>query len=150
MSSPAPSPVNALAALKQFTVVVADSGDFQAIRVHQPQDATTNPSLIIRALEQPQYAEMLQQVKRACADRSMADRAREVLVAFGREILEVIPGRVSTEVDARLSPRPRRLFRPTAPMAATPLVFLLRSRRPGRGFVRFVSWSDRGSPVMSL
>lgn len=103
MSSPAPATANALAALKQFTVVVADSGDFQAIREHQPQDATTNPSLIIRALEQPQYAEMLAQVKRSCADRPIADRAREVLVAFGREILEVIPGRVSTEVDARLA-----------------------------------------------
>ncbi len=100
--SPAPA-ANALAALKQFTVVVADSGDFQAIRVHQPQDATTNPSLIIRALEQPQYADLLQQVKAACRDRSTSDRAREVLVAFGREILKVIPGRVSTEVDARLA-----------------------------------------------
>lgn len=103
MSSPAPAAASALAALKQFTVVVADSGDFQAIRAHQPQDATTNPSLIIRALEQPQYAEILQQVKQACGNRPITDRAREVLVAFGREILQVIPGRVSTEVDARLA-----------------------------------------------
>lgn len=94
---------NALAALKQFTVVVADSGDFQAIRLHQPQDATTNPSLIIRALDQPQYASLLDAVKETARDRSVKDRAREVLVAFGREILKVIPGRVSTEVDARLA-----------------------------------------------
>ncbi len=101
-ASPAPA-ANALAALKQFTVVVADSGDFQAMRIHQPQDATTNPSLIIRALDQPQYVDLLQQVKVACRDRPTSDRAREVLVAFGREILKVIPGRVSTEVDARLA-----------------------------------------------
>jgi transaldolase len=103
MSGSAPNTANALAALKQFTVVVADSGDFQAIRAHQPQDATTNPSLIVRALEQPQYVALLQQVQRTYRDHSITDRAREVLVAFGREILKVIPGRVSTEVDARLA-----------------------------------------------
>ncbi len=94
---------NALEALKQFTTVVADTGDFESMRAYQPQDATTNPTLIIRALDKPQYAGILDSVKEQASGKKLADKSRRVLVAFGAEILKIIPGRVSTEVDARLS-----------------------------------------------
>jgi transaldolase len=95
--------------LKQFTTVVADTGDFETIKAYAPQDATTNPSLILKAVTQPAYRPILD---RAIADNRGSSLAGEalarkiiddVLVAFGREILEIVPGRVSTEVDARLS-----------------------------------------------
>lgn len=95
---------NQLEQLKQFTTVVADTGDFESMREYEPQDATTNPSLILKASQQEQYAHL---VDKAVADfggsgsvEAIIDR---VLVAFGKEILEIVPGRVSTEVDARLS-----------------------------------------------
>ncbi len=94
---------NALEALKRFTTVVADTGDVESMRAYRPQDATTNPTLIIRALDQPHHAEVLERVKAELPGTRVADRARAVLVAFGCEILGIIPGRVSTEVDARLS-----------------------------------------------
>jgi transaldolase len=94
---------NALEALRQFTTVVADTGSFESLRAYQPQDATTNPTLIIRALDQPQYAGIIDQVKSRVTSKKLADRTRAVLIAFGGEILKIIPGRVSTEVDARLS-----------------------------------------------
>ena len=94
---------NALEALKQFTTVVADTGDFESMRAYQPQDATTNPTLIIRALDKPEYAGILEDVKAQSVSRKLADKSRQVLVRFGCEILKIIPGRVSTEVDARLS-----------------------------------------------
>jgi transaldolase len=94
---------NALEALRQFTTVVADTGSFESLRAYQPQDATTNPTLIIRALDQPQYAGIIDQVKSRVTSKKLADRTRAVLTAFGGEILKIIPGRVSTEVDARLS-----------------------------------------------
>ncbi len=94
---------NALEDLKQFTTVVADTGDFESMRAYQPQDATTNPTLIIRALDKPQYAGILDSVKEQASGKKLADKSRRVLVAFGAEILKIIPGRVSTEVDARLS-----------------------------------------------
>lgn len=94
---------NALEALKQFTTVVADTGDFESMRAYQPQDATTNPTLIIRALDKPEYAVILEDVKAQSVSRKVADKSRQVLVRFGCEILKIIPGRVSTEVDARLS-----------------------------------------------
>lgn len=94
---------NALEALKQFTTVVADTGSFESMRAYRPQDATTNPTLIMRALDQPQYAGIVGRVKEAMGGRKLAERTREVLVTFGCEILNIIPGRVSTEVDARLS-----------------------------------------------
>ena len=99
----AETPPNALEALKRFTTVVADTGSFESMRAYQPQDATTNPTLIMRALEQPQYASIVEQVKAQTKSTKVADRSREVLVAFGCEILKIVPGRVSTEVDARLS-----------------------------------------------
>lgn len=89
--------MNALDALKMVTTVVADTGSFSLIRAFTPQDATTNPSLILKAATDPQYAELLGRV------RGKADAVDRLLIAFGVEILKIIPGRVSTEVDARLS-----------------------------------------------
>ena len=92
---------NQLDQLKQFTTVVADTGDFEAMREYQPQDATTNPSLILKASQQEQYSDL---VDRAVADADDVESAIDrVLIAFGKEILDIVPGRVSTEVDARLS-----------------------------------------------
>ena len=98
-----------LDSLKRHTVVVADTGDIDAIRRHTPQDATTNPSLLLKAAQQPQY--------RGLVDGALADAARvaaagesrteafmdRLAVGFGREILQIVPGRVSTEVDAKHS-----------------------------------------------
>jgi transaldolase len=98
--------------LRQYTTVVSDTGDFNAIKQFCPQDATTNPSLIAAAAEKPEYAsvvdDVLKQVRKdagpGASDKDVAAKAfRPLEVAFGRKILEIIPGRVSTEVDARLS-----------------------------------------------
>jgi len=103
------SQITSLDSLKQFTTVVADTGDFESIRKYTPQDATTNPTLIFKAVQQPEYQRLLDKV---VADNkgsalSGGNLCRKViddlLIAFGREILEIVPGRVSTEVDARLS-----------------------------------------------
>lgn len=94
---------NALEQLKQATTVVADTGDFQAIAVFLPHDATTNPSLILKAVQKPQYLHMLEQVKLKYGHEPLELQTDRLLVAFGTEILKIIPGRVSTEVDARLS-----------------------------------------------
>ncbi|MBL0943194.1 MAG: transaldolase [Hydrogenophaga sp.] len=95
--------MNQLDALKQFTTVVADTGDFKQLAAYAPQDATTNPSLILKAVQKPEYAPLLAQ---AIARHGSADKValmNRLLVRFGCEILSLIPGRVSTEVDARLS-----------------------------------------------
>jgi transaldolase len=94
-----------LDSLKQFTTVVADTGDIESMRQFKPQDATTNPSLLLKAAQQPQYRHLV--------DAALADADREksrteafmdrLAVNFGKEILKIVPGRVSTEVDARLS-----------------------------------------------
>ncbi|WP_028310019.1 transaldolase [Derxia gummosa] len=89
--------------LKQFTTVVADTGDFQLLSQYAPQDATTNPSLVLKAAQKPEYRHILDKVVRDGAGKPVDALIDDVLVAFGREILAVIPGRVSTEVDARLS-----------------------------------------------
>jgi len=95
---------NQLEQLKQFTVVVADTGDFESMREYQPQDATTNPSLILKASQQAQYAHLVEKaVKDAGASAEVGSIIDRVLISFGKEILEIVPGRVSTEVDARLS-----------------------------------------------
>ena len=95
--------------LKKFTTVVADTGDFESIRKYSPQDATTNPTLIFKAVQQDEYKPLLEQ---AIADNRGSSLSGEglqkkiiddLLVAFGRKILDIVPGRVSTEVDARLS-----------------------------------------------
>ena len=100
---------NQLTELKQFSIIVADTGDFASIRKYQPRDATTNPSLLLKAVQMPEYADL---VHRAIADakaesaggRGTLDIALDKLsVAFGLEILKIVPNRVSTEVDARLS-----------------------------------------------
>ncbi len=95
--------MNQLQALKQYTTVVADTGNFEQLAQYQPQDATTNPSLILKAVQLPQYAPLLQEVVQRFAHASMDEWMDRLLVRFGCEILAVVPGRVSTEVDARLS-----------------------------------------------
>ena len=94
---------NQLEQLKKLTTVVADTGDFERLQEFQPQDATTNPSLILKAAQQSNYQSLVQSVKVAHPGMSSTDLVDYILVAFGLEILKIIPGRVSTEVDARLS-----------------------------------------------
>ena len=95
--------MNTLEQLKQYTTVVADTGDFQSIAQFLPQDATTNPSLILKAVQKPEYQPLFTQTIQAHKGQATEDLMNHVLVAFGLEILKLIPGRVSTEVDARLS-----------------------------------------------
>ena len=95
--------MNQLEQLKQFTTVVADTGDFQSIKQFTPQDATTNPSLILKAVQKPEYKHLLENAVKEFPGMSTEDVIDRVLVAFGLEILKIIPGRVSTEVDAALS-----------------------------------------------
>ncbi len=95
--------MSALDELKKFTTVVADTGDFHAMRAFKPQDATTNPSLILKAAQKPEYQTLVQEVLTEHQGKSVADITDHLLVRFGVEILQVVPGRVSTEVDARLS-----------------------------------------------
>ncbi len=95
--------MNQLEQLKQHTVVVADTGNFKQLAQYAPRDATTNPSLILKAVQQPDYAPLLAETVAAHATQPLEAIVDEVLVRFGREILKVVPGRVSTEVDARLS-----------------------------------------------
>ena len=105
-------PQNLLEQLRQYTTVVSDTGDFGAIKEFKPTDATTNPSLIAAAAQMPQYQELVDGVLKqardakgeSASDKDVANYAFERLaVAFGKRILEIVPGRVSTEVDARLS-----------------------------------------------
>ncbi len=95
--------MNQLEQLKQFTTVVADTGDFQTMEVFRPHDATTNPSLILKAVQKPEYRPLLEEIVRAHQGKPVSDIIDELLVAFGLKILAIIPGRVSTETDARLS-----------------------------------------------
>jgi transaldolase len=95
--------MNQLDALKQFTTVVADTGDFKQLAAYAPQDATTNPSLILKAVQKPEYAPLLQAAVTRYGSQGHDEVMNRLLVAFGCEILKHIPGRVSTEVDARLS-----------------------------------------------
>ncbi|MBN9341770.1 MAG: transaldolase, partial [Comamonadaceae bacterium] len=92
-----------LDALKQFTTVVADTGDFRQLAQFQPRDATTNPSLILKAVQKSEYAPLLQATVARHRGAPMEEVIDRLLVRFGCEILSLIPGRVSTEVDARLS-----------------------------------------------
>jgi len=95
--------MNQLEQLKQYTTVVADTGDFHTMRSFQPQDATTNPSLILKAVQKPEYLPLLEQTVQAHRGKSSSEIIDHLLVAFGLKILAIIPGRVSTETDARLS-----------------------------------------------
>src|SRR5437879_2674976 len=101
--------LNQLEQLKKFTKVVADTADFESIKEFKPQDATTNPSLVYAATQKPQYSHLLEEV---LADRKKSglsgaaqveDIIDHLLVQFGCDILEIVPGRISTETDARLS-----------------------------------------------
>jgi len=101
--------LNQLEQLKRFTKVVADTADFESIKDFKPQDATTNPSLVYAATQKPQYTHVVEEVM---ADRKKSglsghdqieDICDHLLVQFGCDILEIVPGRVSTETDARLS-----------------------------------------------
>jgi len=93
----------ALDQLKQYTTVVADTGDFQQFVQYKPQDATTNPSLILKAVQKAEYRPLLEKTVRDHASEPLESIIDHLLIAFGTEILKIIPGRVSTEVDARLS-----------------------------------------------
>ncbi|MDA8454050.1 transaldolase [Acidovorax sp. GBBC 3334] len=95
--------MNQLDALKQVTTVVADTGDFRQLSAYQPQDATTNPSLILKAVQKAEYAPLLQESVERWRGRALDEIVDRLIVRFGCEILSLIPGRVSTEVDARLS-----------------------------------------------
>jgi transaldolase len=103
------SGTSSLEQLKRVTTVVADTGDFESMRRFRPQDATTNPSLIYQAAQKAEYAHLIDRVVRDRASSGLAGQARlddvidHILVAFGLEILGIVPGRVSTETDARLS-----------------------------------------------
>jgi transaldolase len=95
--------------LKKFTVVVADTGDFESMKSYQPQDATTNPSLILQAAEKPEYRPLVEKAVAEFRNSGLTGQALlsaildRILILFGLEILKIVPGRVSTEVDARLS-----------------------------------------------
>jgi transaldolase len=95
--------MNQLEQLKQFTTIVADTGDFQSMQAFTPRDATTNPSLILKAVQKDEYKPLLEKTVLAHKDLSTGAIIDQVLIAFGLEILKIIPGRVSTETDARLS-----------------------------------------------
>ncbi len=95
--------MTSLDALNQFTTVVADTGDFHELAQFRPQDATTNPSLILKAVQKPEYAPLLQQTVERFRKQPLDEVVDRLLVRFGVEILRHVPGRVSTEVDARLS-----------------------------------------------
>ncbi len=99
-------PASQLEQLKQFTTVVADTGDFLQISASKPRDATTNPSLILKAVQKPEYAPLLAASVAAYQGKSLDaldDIVDHLLVSFGVKILGIVPGRVSTEIDARLS-----------------------------------------------
>jgi len=108
-AAPAATSLTQLEQLKQFTKVVADTGDFETMRAYQPQDATTNPSLILQAAQKPEYAALLTKSVQDNKSSGLSGAAQiervmdHVLVNFGLEILKIVPGRVSTETDARLS-----------------------------------------------
>lgn len=95
--------MNQLEQLKQITTVVADTGDFESMKAYKPQDATTNPSLILQAAAKPEYRHLVEQAVREKSTAGTDAVLDRILVLFGLEILKIVPGRVSTEVDARLS-----------------------------------------------
>jgi transaldolase len=95
--------MNQLDALKALTTVVADTGDFKQLGAFKPTDATTNPSLILKAVQLPDYAPLLKDAVARFRGKALDEVMDRLLVRFGCEILATIPGRVSTEVDARLS-----------------------------------------------
>ena len=148
---------NALESLKSLTTVVADTGDFETLAAYTPQDATTNPSLILKALQKSEYASVLDRAVADTADSGTSGEAGidlvidHLLVGFGQKILEIVPGRVSTEVDAALlrhrgdreqSPRTHRALYGAA---GTPRSVLIKITRPGRASKRQGSSKKRAS-----
>jgi len=109
MSTATLEKVSQLDQLKQFTKVVADTGDFESMRAYKPYDATTNPSLIFAATQKPEYGYLLDKAIADLKSSPLNGSAKieaiidRLLVLFGMEILQIVPGRVSTETDARLS-----------------------------------------------
>ena len=109
MSTATLEKVSQLEQLKRFTTVVADTGDFESMRAFKPQDATTNPSLIFAAVQKPEYAPLLDKAIADLKNSPLSGAVKvdavmdNLLVQFGMEILKIVPGRVSTETDARLS-----------------------------------------------
>ena len=101
--------LNQLEQLKKFTKVVADTADFETMKAFKPQDATTNPSLVLAAMQKQNYGHLLEEVLRdrknsgLTGSKQVEDICDHLLVQFGTDILEIVPGRVSTETDARLS-----------------------------------------------
>ena len=104
-SAPATRPANQLEQLRRMTRVVADTGDFDVIKNYAPEDATTNPSLILKAAQKPEHQSLLREAiaEGKKAGSSTEDIVRQILVLFGCEILKVVPGRVSTETSAQLA-----------------------------------------------
>ena len=103
MSVPYGADMNALDRLKTLTTVVADTGDFNTMKAYAPRDATTNPTLILKAVGKPEYRVLLDETVAQHRGEPLEALVDRLLVRFGREILAIVPGRVSTEVDARLS-----------------------------------------------
>ncbi|MDP3785627.1 MAG: transaldolase [Undibacterium sp.] len=95
--------MNQLEQLKLLTTVVADTGDFQSMQAYTPRDATTNPSLILKAVQKAEYRPLLEQAVAQNSGKSNDQIIDQLLISFGVKILEIVPGRVSTETDARLS-----------------------------------------------
>src|SRR5437588_12573916 len=101
--------LNQVEQLKKFTKVVADTADFESMKQFKPQDATTNPSLVYAATQKSEYAHLVEEVLADCKKSSLSgqeqieDICDHLLVQFGSDILQIVPGRVSTETDARLS-----------------------------------------------
>ena len=95
--------MNQLEQLKHYTTVVADTGDFQSVQRYSPEDSTTNPSLILKAVQKDTYESLLEKTVRDNKGKTTEEIMDRLLVAFGVEILKIVPGRVSTETDARLS-----------------------------------------------
>lgn len=95
--------MNQLEQLKQYTTVVADTGDFQSMQAYTPRDATTNPSLILKAVQKPEYQPLLADAVARNAGKSTDEIIDQLLISFGMKILDIVPGRISTETDARLS-----------------------------------------------
>jgi len=98
-----PRGLSQLDQLKQWTTVVADTGDFSSLQKYEPQDATTNPTLLLKAAQMPQYQALVDQALEDNRGASVSQVIDLLLVSFGQEILKIIPGRVSTETDAKLS-----------------------------------------------
>ena len=154
---PASTALSQLDQLKQFTVVVADTGDFATLKQFTPRDATTNPSLIFKAAQMPEYQWLI--------DKAIADNQNkgggsdlphrivdDLLVLFGLEILKIVPGRVSTETDANLSfdtdalvTKAHKFISITSRMASGANVSSSRSPRRGKASARRRFWNARAS-----